>query len=65
MTREYALVRLLELGPLTLAELCTVTGWKEKEVRETISSCRDRITFSNMKQAREGNRVYLTKAQTC
>lgn len=33
MTRTYALLRLLELGPLDRKELREVTGWDENKLR--------------------------------
>lgn len=33
MTRTYALLRLLELGPLTRQEIRYVTGWTEKKLK--------------------------------
>lgn len=36
MTRRYALVQLLRLGGLTLAQIRTVTGWPDGAVRSTV-----------------------------
>lgn len=33
MTRTYALLRLLELGPLTRKEIREITGWPEEKLR--------------------------------
>lgn len=33
MTRTYALLRLLELGPLTRKEMREITGWEEMKLR--------------------------------
>jgi hypothetical protein len=33
MTRTYALLRLLELGPLTRKEIREITGWPEQKLR--------------------------------
>lgn len=33
MTRTYALLRLLELGPLTRKEIREITGWPEAKLR--------------------------------
>ena len=33
MTRTYALLRLLELGPLTRKEIREITGWAEKKLK--------------------------------
>lgn len=32
MTREYVMKRLLEHGPLTIAELLEITGWQRRAV---------------------------------
>ena len=33
MTRTYALLKLLELGPLTRQEIRNITGWPEEKLR--------------------------------
>lgn len=33
MTRTYALLRLLELGPLTRKEIRDITGWPEERLK--------------------------------
>jgi predicted transcriptional regulator len=37
MTRSYALVKLLEHGPLTTSEIEQITGWTKRQVQRTIS----------------------------
>lgn len=36
MTRRYALIQLLRLGGLTLAQIRTITGWPEAAVRAAV-----------------------------
>ena len=38
MTRKYALARLLEHGPLSIAELLEITGWDRRAVWAALSS---------------------------
>jgi hypothetical protein len=47
MTRTYALLKLLELGPLTRKEIREITGWPEDKVQGLISylSSKSRIIF--------------------
>lgn len=37
MTRRHAATQLLRLGPLSLGEFVTITGWPYKTARQTIS----------------------------
>ena len=37
MTRSYALVKLLEHGPLTTLEIEEITRWTKRQVQRTIS----------------------------
>lgn len=37
MTRTYALKRLLEHGPMRLAEIVECTGWKYRQVEHTLN----------------------------
>lgn len=37
MTRSYALMRLLELGPLTRKEIRDITGWPEEKLKRVIN----------------------------
>lgn len=41
MTPAYALRRLLELSPLTTAEIRTYTGWPMRKVQHAIEKLRD------------------------
>lgn len=54
MTRTYALLRLLELGPLTRKEIREISGWTEARVQGLISylSNMDRIRFIDNKWVR-------------
>jgi DNA-binding MarR family transcriptional regulator len=36
MTRSYALLRLLEHGPLSTREIEEITGWTKRQVQKTI-----------------------------
>lgn len=55
MTRTYALLKLLELGPLTRKEIREITGWPENKVQGLISylSNMGRIVFFKDKWTRE------------
>lgn len=37
MTRTYAMLKLLEHGPLTRDELRTITGWTERQLHVTLA----------------------------
>lgn len=39
MTRTYALLKLLELGPLNKQELREITGWTERQLHVTLAYC--------------------------
>lgn len=41
MTPAYTLRRLLELSPLTTAEIVTYTGWSMRKVQHAIEKLRD------------------------
>ena len=55
MTRTYALLKLLELGPLTRKEIREITGWPENKVQGLISylSNMRKIVFLDNKWTRE------------
>jgi hypothetical protein len=37
MTRTYALLKLLDHGPLTMSEIIMITGWPARRARKTVS----------------------------
>ena len=51
MTRAYALTKLLEHGPLSTAEIITITGWPPRAVYKTVGhlSAYGRIVKQNRK----------------
>ena len=45
MTRTYALLRLLELGPLTRKEIREITGWAEDKLKYVIAGAANKKTI--------------------
>lgn len=41
MTRKYAMLQLLALGPLTIHECYEITGWPQKSVRGVLQHLRN------------------------
>lgn len=41
MTRAHALRELLNHGPLTMAAMLEITGWRYAQLRKTVSGLRD------------------------
>jgi hypothetical protein len=39
MTRTYALLMLLDLGPLSRKEIRDITGWPESRLKHILSGC--------------------------
>ena len=54
MTRRYALVQLLRLGPLTRAEIIAITGWPDRAVDRTIAALCDQGRISRRNRRRAG-----------
>lgn len=45
MTRTYALLRLLELGPLTRKEIREITGWAEDKLKYVLQGAKNKKTI--------------------
>lgn len=58
MTRFYAAKRLLQLGPLTFAELIDITGWSVKQVEKTIYAMVDEGELIRFKQPGTRRNLY-------
>ena len=48
MTRTYALLKLLDLGPLNRKEIRDITGWPEKDLKHVIKGCAMNDTIKNV-----------------
>lgn len=60
MTKAYALVQLLRLGPLALREIYEITGWNKKAARRTVYACRDKGLISGANYGR--TRIYFASS---
>lgn len=48
MTRTYALLRLLELGPLNRKELREITGWHEDKLKYVLAGAANKGTITSI-----------------
>ena len=51
MTRRYALVQLLRLGPLTRAEISAITGWSDRAITSAIVALCERGAIVRRRRA--------------
>lgn len=58
MTRTYALKRLLEHGPLTLAQIEEMTGWSYIACRKAIEALRNSGTVKTLGRVSGGGALY-------
>ena len=48
MTRTYALLKLLELGPLSRKDIREITGWAEKKLKFVIAGAANKGTIMSL-----------------